>query len=246
MRQRNINAERENLLQKTKYQHITKSSFMLLILIICMNVTGQNRENDILSDTAKLAAYIYMNMHYPLMDLINSVEGTAVYKFEYDSIRGINEIKTVHSSGSASLDGEGSRLLRQIPMQGNEYPQYEIPIHFKLEDNKIYKMHEVSDDMPEFPGGHAEAVKFISQNFNYPPEGAEMGIQGRIYCGFVVEKDGSIQIVEVVRPLQHWFDAEAIRVIKRMPKWTPGKKNGRPVRVYFILPVSVRLSYDSE
>jgi len=211
-----------------------------------MHVTGQNRDNDILSDTAKLAAYIYMNIHYPLMDLINNVEGTAVYKFEFDSIMGIKEIITVNSSGSGSLDSEGRRLLWQIPVQGNEYPQNEISIHFKLADNKIYEMHEVFEDMPEFPGGSAEIDKFIFQNFNWPREGAEMGIQGSILCGFVIEKDGSINIVEVVRPLQHWFDAEAIRVIKRMPKWTPGKKNGKPVRVYYTLPVRVRLFYDSE
>jgi len=208
--------------------------------MICINVTGQNRNNDILSDTAKLAEYIYINMHYPLMDLINNVEGTAVYKFVFDSITGINEIKTIHSSGSGSLDSEGKRLLWQIP-KGNEYPTHEISINFKLADNKIYKASEVFEDMPEFPGGIAEMVKFIFQNFNWPREGAEMGIQGNIICGFVIEKDGSINIVEVVRPLQHWFDAEAVRVIKRMPKWTAGKKDGKPVRVYFIVPVRIQL-----
>jgi len=219
---------------------------VLPMLVICMHVTGQHRDNDILSDTAKLSAYIYLNMHYPLIDLINNIEGTSIYKFEFDSIMGIKEIKTIKSSGSGSLDAEGRRLLWQIPMQGNEYPQHEISIHFNLADNKIYEMHEVLDDMPEFPGGNAEITKFISRNFNWPPEGAEMAIQGSIICGFVIEKDGSINIVEVVRPLQHWFDAEAIRVIKRMPKWTPGQKNGRPVRVYYTLPVRIQLFYDSE
>ena len=222
---------------------IIKSSFVLSMLMICINVTGQNWDNDILSDTAKLAEYVYINMHYPLMDLVNNVEGTAVYKFEFDSIRGINEIKTVNSSGSGSLDREGERLLRQIPNQGNKYPTHEISIHFKLADNKIYEMYEVLEDMPEFPGGNAEIVKFISQNFIWPREAAEMAIQGSIYCGFVIEKDGSINIVEVVIPLQHWLDAEAMRVIKRMPKWTAGKKDGKPVRAYVMLPVSVQLQY---
>jgi TonB family protein len=221
---------------------ITKSSFVLSMLIICMNVTGQNRGNDILSDTAKFAEYIYINMHYPLMDLINNVEGTAVYKFEFDSIKGINEIRTINSSGSGSLDREGRRLLLQIPIQRDEYPTHEISINFKLADNKIYEMSEVSgEEIPEFPGGNAEMVKFISQNLNWPREGAEMGIQGSIICGFVIEKDGSINIVEIVRPLQRWFDAETMRVIKRMPKWTAGKKDGKPVRVYFIVPVRIQL-----
>jgi len=220
---------------------ITKFSFILSMFTICVNVTGQNRNDDILSDTAKLAEYIYINMHYPLMDLINNVEGTAVYKFEFDSIMGINEIRIIKSSGSGSLDREGQRLLWQITVQGNKYPTHEISINFKLADNKIYKMSEILEDMPEFPGGNAEIIKFISQNFNWPSEGEEMGIQGNILCGFVIEKDGSVNIVEVVRPLQCWFDAEAMRVIKRMPKWTAGKKDGRPVRVYFILPVRINL-----
>ena len=219
---------------------ITKTFLVLSMLLICLNVTGQNRDNDILSDTAKLAEYIYINMHYPLMDLINNVEGTAIYKFEYDSITGTKDIKTVSSSGSISLDSEGIRLLWQIPKE-NKYPKHEISINFKLADNKIYRVSEVLDDMPEFPGGNLEIIKFISKNFNWPPEGVEMGISGTIICGFIVEKDGSINIVEVVRPIQHWFDAEAIRVIKRMPKWTAGKKDGKSVRVYFILPVKIHL-----
>ena len=223
-------------------RQITKSSFVLSMLMICLNVAGQNRNNDILSDTDKLSDYIYMNMHYPLMDLANNVEGTAVYKFESDSIMG-KKIKTVRSSGSASLDREGERLLWHIPIQGNEYPTHEISINFKLTDNKIYKISEVSEYMPEFPGGNAELMKFISKNFNWPPEGAEMGIQGSSICGFVIEKDGSINIVEVVRPLDRWFDAEAMRVIKRMPKWTAGKKDGKPVRVYYTLPVRINPQY---
>ena len=222
-------------------EQITKSSFVLSILMICMNVTGQNQDNDILSDSAKLAEYIYINMHYPLMDLINNIEGTAVYKFEFDSVIRTNTIKIVNSSGSGSLDREGIRLLWQIPKQGNEYPKHEISINFKLADNKIYKLYDVLEDMPEFPGGDAEIVEFIAKNLIWPLEGAEWGIQGNIICGFVIEKDGSINIVEVVKPLQHWFDAEAMRVVKRMPKWTAGKKEGKPVRVYSTVSVNIGL-----
>jgi len=224
-------------------EQITKSSFVLSILMICMNVTGQNQDNDILSDSAKLAEYIYINMHYPLMDLINNIEGTAVYKFEFDSVIRTNTIKIVNSSGSGSLDREGIRLLWQIPKQGNEYPIHEIAINFKLADNKIYELSEVMEEMPEFQGGNAEIVKFISQNFNWPREGAEMEILGSIICGFVIEKDGTINIVETLRPIEHWFDAEAMRVIKRMPKWKAGRKDGKPVRVYYVVHVRINLKY---
>jgi TonB family protein len=221
---------------------LAKYYFVLSMLMICMKATGQNQDNEVLLDSVIFAEYIYLNMHYPLMDLINNVEGTAVYKFEID--RGIKTIKIVRSSGSSSLDREGIRLLWQVPKQGDEYPKHEILINFRLADNKIYETSELfglGGEMPEFPGGNAEMAKFLSQNLHYPLEAAEMSIAGSIVCGFVVEKDGSINIVEVIRPLHHWFDAEAMRVIKRMPKWTAGKKDGKIVRVYFILPVKINL-----
>ena len=220
---------------------ITKSSFVLLVFMICMNVAGQNRDNDILSDSSKLAEYIYNNMHYPLIDFINNVEGTTIYKIDFDSIMGINKIIIVKSSGSASLDREGERLIWQIPIQENQYHSHEIVINFKLADNKIYNASNEIEKMPEFPGGNTELLKFISQNLNWPPEAADMGIQGRIICGFVIEKDGTISIVEIVKSLDRLFDAEAIRVIKRMPEWTAGKKDGKPVRVYLMVPIIIKL-----
>jgi outer membrane biosynthesis protein TonB len=219
-----------------------KFFFILSIWITCMNVAGQNRPDDILSDSVRLAEYVYLNIHYPLMDLINKVEGTAVYRFEYDSLMRVHTIKTLKSSGSGSLDREGIRLLRQVPKQGNEYPKHEISVSFRLADNKIYDLSEViGEEIPEFPGGVAEMHKFISNNYVWPREGAEMSVSGNILCGCVIEKDGSIHIVEVVRSLDRWFDAEAVRVIKRMPKWKAGKKDGKPVRVYYIVPVRISL-----
>ncbi len=220
-------------------RQVIKYAFVLSMLLISKNIIGQNRNIDIISDSTKFADYIYTNMHYPLMDLINNTEGTAIYKYVIDSIKGINELQTIKSSGSSSLDSEGERLLWQIPFREIKYPPSEITINFKLTDNKIYRISEELDSAPEFPGGNTEMFKFISENLNCPPEGAEMAIQGKIFCGFVIEKDGSINIIEVIRPLQNLFDAEAMRVIKRMPTWTAGKKDGKPVRVYFILPIKI-------
>jgi len=217
-------------------RQIIKTSFILLMFFVSMNLKGQNSNNDILLDSVKLAEYVYNNIHYPLIDLLNNVEGTAIYKFEFDSILKMNIFRTISSSGSNTLDLEGNRLLNQI-VRGNEYPTQEILINFKLADNKIYEITEIFEDKPEFPGGNEEMFKFISKNVNWPREDREMNWTGHVICGFVIEKDGSINIVEVLRPLQHWFDAEAVRVIKKMPKWKVGKKDGKPVRVYFIVPV---------
>ena len=106
------------------------------------------------------------------------------------------------------------------------------------EDNVVF---QVVEKMPSFPGGDAELFKFLSNNIKYPVIAQENGIQGRVICQFVVNRDGSIVDVEVVRSVDPSLDREAIRVIKSMPKWNPGMQRGKPVRVKYTLPVNFRL-----
>lgn len=97
------------------------------------------------------------------------------------------------------------------------------------------------EQMPQFPGGQVEMNKYISENLQYPKVAKDNGIQGRVVLRFVVDKDGSISDVQVVRSLDPSCDKEAVRVIKSMPKWNPGKQNGREVPVYFTLPVTFKI-----
>lgn len=99
----------------------------------------------------------------------------------------------------------------------------------------------VVEEQPEFPGGNAAMMKFLSDKIKYPVIAQENGIQGRVICNFVVERDGSITDVQVVRGVDPSLDREAIRVIQEMPKWKPGKQRGSSVRVRFTLPVVFRL-----
>ncbi|RNC65894.1 energy transducer TonB [Proteiniphilum sp. X52] len=99
----------------------------------------------------------------------------------------------------------------------------------------------VVEEQPEFPGGNAAMMKFLSDNIRYPVIAQENGISGRVICNFVVERDGSITDVQVVRGVDPSLDREAIRVIQQMPKWKPGKQRGSAVRVRFTLPVVFRL-----
>jgi len=106
------------------------------------------------------------------------------------------------------------------------------------EDNVVF---QVVETMPGFPGGDQALFKFLGENVKYPVIAQENGIQGRVICQFVVNKDGSIVDVEVVRPVDPSLDKEAIRVIKSMPKWSPGKQRGKAVRVKYTLPVNFKL-----
>ena len=99
----------------------------------------------------------------------------------------------------------------------------------------------VVEEQPEFPGGNAAMMKFLGDNIKYPVIAQENGIQGRVITNFVVERDGSITDVQVVRGVDPSLDKEAIRVIQSMPKWKPGKQRGSAVRVRFTLPVVFRL-----
>jgi TonB family protein len=101
---------------------------------------------------------------------------------------------------------------------------------------------DVVEQMPEFPGGAVEMMKFLSMNVKYPAEASSKGIEGRVLVKFVVEKDGSITEARVTKSVNELLDAEALRVINLMPKWKPGMQNGKPVRVFFTLPVTFRLS----
>ena len=104
---------------------------------------------------------------------------------------------------------------------------------------------QVVEQMPEFPGGMGECMKFLGQNIKYPKEAIEKGIQGRVIVQMIVERDGSITNTKVVRGVDPLLDAEALRVVNQSPKWIPGKQRGQAVRVKYTLPVMFRLSNDS-
>ena len=109
----------------------------------------------------------------------------------------------------------------------------------KNPSKQLDKVFSVADQMPVFNGN---VNQWLWENLTYPAEAAENGIQGRVIVEFVVEKDGSVSNVKVVRAVDPLLDKEAVRVIKRMPRWAPGKNNGENVRVHFVLPVTFKLT----
>ena len=116
------------------------------------------------------------------------------------------------------------------------------PVEAPVEEEEEEVVFVVVESMPEFPGGQQALFKYLSDNIKYPVIAQENGIQGRVICQFTVNKDGSIVDIEVVRSGgDPSLDKEAVRVIKTMPKWKPGKQRGKPVRVKFTVPVSFKL-----
>lgn len=116
------------------------------------------------------------------------------------------------------------------------------PVEVKEEEEPEDVIFYVVESMPEFPGGTQAMYKYIGENLKYPVIAQENGIQGRVVCQFTVNKDGSLVDIEVVRSAgDASLDKEAVRVIKSMPKWKPGKQRNQPVRVKFTLPVNFKL-----
>ena len=100
---------------------------------------------------------------------------------------------------------------------------------------------QVVEEMPEFPGGMGEAMKFLAKNIKYPISAQQAKIEGRVIVQFVVERDGSVSDVKVMRGVSPELDAEAIRVVSMMPKWIPGKQRGKAVAVKYTMPIMFRL-----
>lgn len=109
------------------------------------------------------------------------------------------------------------------------------------EEEAAQQIFTVVEEMPEFPGGQGELLKYLGHSIRYPVIAQENGIQGRVICAFVVNRDGSIVDAEVLRGVDPSLDKEALRVINSMPKWKPGKQRGKPVRVKYTVPVVFRL-----
>jgi len=111
----------------------------------------------------------------------------------------------------------------------------------KIVEEKPEPPIEFAQQMPQYPGGDTELIRYIGNSLRYPTIAAESGIEGRVVLRFVVGKDGSVSDVQVVKTLDPLCDKEAMRVVKSMQRWIPGMQNGRPVSVYYTLPILFKL-----
>ena len=147
---------------------------------------------------------------------------------------------TTIETGLATQDDLSSKANTEVPTE-------DVEVEMKDEGPKVIEtpvqaeIFTVVEEQPGYPGGEEARITFLQQNIKYPEEAKELGIQGRVFVTFVVEVDGSISDVRVLRGIGGGCDEEAIRVVRAMPKWVPGKQRGVPVRVQFNLPIKFTL-----
>ena len=171
----------------------------------------------------------------------SSVKFTAPVIKKDDDVKPEDELKTQDElmntkTAIGALDVKGNddangEVLKLKEAVAQPEPKPEV-------ENKVF---DVVEQMPSFPGGNSALMEYLQQNVKYPVVAQENGVQGRVVVSFVVEKDGSITDVKVVRSVDPSLDKEATRVVKSMPNWIPGKQNGAAVRVKYNVPVSFRL-----
>lgn len=171
-------------------------------------------------------------------------------KFTAPVIKKDNEVKPEDEMKSQDELMKTNTAIGALDVKGNSDQGEVLKVTQRVADEPVKaepkpevenKVFDVVEEMPSFPGGPAALMKYLADNIKYPVVAQENGVQGRVVVSFVVEKDGSITDVKVVRSVDPSLDREATRVVKSMPKWNPGKQNGSAVRVKYNVPVSFRL-----
>ena len=204
--------------------------------------------------------YIAENVKYPEDAKDKNQSGRVMISFVVEKDGRVNDVKVLRGV-CESIDNEAVRVVKAMPnwKPGKQAGKpvrvsYCLPISFKLSDGATEKTAKKSDvnpdkndvyqtveEMPQFPGGETAMMEFVAKNIVYPEEARDKEISGRVFVKFVVEKDGSISEVKVAQGIGGGCDEEAVRVVKAMPKWKPGKQDGQPVRVSFTMPFTFKL-----
>ena len=170
----------------------------------------------------------------------SSVKFTAPVIKKDDEVKPEDELKTQDELMSTKT------AIGALDVKGNDDANGEV---LKIKEAvaqpepkpEVEKVFDVVEQMPSFPGGPSALMEWLSNNVKYPVVAQENGVQGRVVVSFVVERDGSITDVKVVRGVDPSLDREASRVVRAMPRWIPGKQNGSAVRVKYNVPVAFRL-----
>lgn len=199
---------------------------------------------------AELLKYIATNIKYPKESQDNGEQGRVICSFIVGRDGSVNNPEVLRGV-TPLLNEEAVRVINTMPrwnpgMQRGKAVavKYTVPITFRLKSPVEEAKEEtltVVDVMPQYPGGDRELLKFIAQSIKYPTDEQEAGVQGRVICSFVVDKKGNIVEPKIIRGIDPSLDAEALRVIGMMPRWTPGRQDGKAVRVLYTVPITFRL-----
>ena len=228
---------------------------VLIALVVFVNGVVQNAmksnvaiETDVeLTKLAEKKEAKVERKETPQLEKVEVEKVKSSVKFTAPEIKKDDEVKPEEEIKSQDDLSKTNTAIGAFDVKGNDEAAGEVlkakeviaqPEPPKEEETKVVDVVEL---MPSFPGGQSALFQWLSSNIKYPVVAEENGVQGRVIVTFVVERDGSITDVKVVKSVDPSLDKEAVRVTKAMPKWIPGKQNGSAVRVKYTLPVTFRL-----
>ena len=209
----------------------------------------------------ELMKFLSENIQYPEQALKSNTQGRVTVEFVVTETGEITNAKVIQKL-SPETDAEAIRVILSMPewkpgkQNGKEVSvYYTLPVMFRLEPRKpqiekediqiqILDKEPILrgvDEMPQFPGGDRELMKFINDNTVYPTSTAEKGIQGRVIVELAITETGDITDLKIIQSLDEETDKEALRVVGLMPKWKPGKQDGKAVKVYYTIPITFKL-----
>lgn len=219
--------------------------------------------------TGEMHKFISRSLRYPADARERNAQGLVVYTFVVEKDGSLSNFNIIHRADSL-LNQEALRILKSMPAWRPARHKGEIvraetyvPMYFKLNKNarrttnqacpvqQVAKTNEevadqtiysIVDEMPTYENGDEGLVRFIVHNLKYPTDAYEQGVEGRVLCSFIVGDNGQISNIEVVNGLFPSLDAEAIRLLSIMPKWNPGKNNGKNVNVKCVMPFDFKIT----
>lgn len=219
---------------------------------------------------AECMKFLGKNIQYPTQAIENGTQSRVLVQFIVQKDGSITDA-IVARGVDPLLDKEALRVINSMPKwepgkhKGEAVSvKYTVPVLFRLGEDDTQKkevkdkdgnvvgagkqaqvdengVYMVCDEMPKYPNGMQELMKFLQKNINYPEDCEKAGVQGRVIVQFVVDKEGNIIEPKVVRGIHESLDKEALRVIKMMPKWEPGKQDGKPVSVKHTVPIAFKV-----
>lgn len=231
---------------------VAAAAVLTILSASLINTYNQNKRKEKITDVVQMSDISMKNAEVPKeniekryeapppVELISTIKFTAPVIKKDELVNEENQVKSMDEIAESKVaisvaDVKGTNEETGVDiatLQGN------ILIAPSDEPEKIF---EVVEQPPSYPGGDAALMEYLNNNISYPTIAVDNLIQGKVTCSFVVGKDGSIQDVRVERSVDGSLDKEAVRVIKSMPRWIPGRQGGNAVKVKYYLPVTFRL-----
>ncbi|MCH5311960.1 MAG: M56 family metallopeptidase [Prevotella sp.] len=231
-------------------QGINARQYQYLLISKATGIGGYSIANGISHSTLKKRIHMMINMKsksshllkllalVPIVGTALALNARTVTDYVYDEPQKQQPVKKGQKAGTISVNNQKIQVVTSKTTEHKDTITVNSPV-VNTDDDKVF---DVVDEMPQYPGGTSELMKYLSANIRYPKEAMENGEQGRVIVSFVVDKDGSINGAYAINSNSPQLEAEALRIVNSMPAWTPGKQNGEPVRVKFTMPIMFRLN----